>query len=171
MSGQGDPPQAAGVHPGISPLRGGSFRRVLRTQALRTRRAAAHGGPGDRPPAVLAVSRCRARQHHDQADDHAPDAPGAVKMSQRPGRNAAHCPGRPDGEGQARGQARTARGEPPYAGRRHCSFPCHTRMLRCAASRISCASMPTRVSPVPSWQINSSGPLGGSGQAHHRESV
>ena len=29
--------------------------------------AAAHGSPGDRPPAVPAVSRCRARQHHGQA--------------------------------------------------------------------------------------------------------
>ena len=28
---------------------------------------AAHGSPGDRPPAVPAVSRCRARQHHGQA--------------------------------------------------------------------------------------------------------
>ena len=106
--------------------------------------AAAHGTPGDRPPAVPAVSRCRARQHHDQAVTLAPDAPIAVKMSQRPGRNAAHCPGSappasrapasryaerlgrtldpgdlcqpsgPDGEGQARGQARKARDEPPH---------------------------------------------------------
>ena len=37
--------------------------------------AAAHGTPGDRPPAVLAVSRCRARQHHGQADAPAPGAP------------------------------------------------------------------------------------------------
>jgi hypothetical protein len=69
-----------------SPLRGGSFRRVLRTHALR------RGGfrarhPGDRQPAVPAVSRCRARQHHGQADDHAPGAPGAVKMSLPTGRN------------------------------------------------------------------------------------
>jgi hypothetical protein len=28
---------------------------------------AAHGNPGDRPPAVPAASRCRARQHHSQA--------------------------------------------------------------------------------------------------------
>ena len=71
------------------------FARVLRTQALRTRRRAAHGTPGDRPPAVPAVSRCRARQHHDQADSLAPGAPIAGRMSQPPGRNAAHCPGRP----------------------------------------------------------------------------
>ena len=57
--------------------------------------AAAHGTPGDRPPAVPAVSRCRARQHHGQAVSLAPSAPIAVKMSQPPGRNAAHCPGRP----------------------------------------------------------------------------
>jgi len=93
---------------------------------------AAHSIPGDRPPAVPAVSRCRARQHHDQAITRTPSAPIAVKMSQPPSRNAAHCPGRPlqrqghpplsagdlcrpsgpDGEGQARGQARNARGEP-----------------------------------------------------------
>ena len=57
--------------------------------------AAAHGTPGDRPLAVPAVSRCRARQHHGQAVALAPSAPIAVKMSQRAGRNAAHCPGRP----------------------------------------------------------------------------
>ena len=41
--------------------------------------AAAHGSPGDRPPAVPAVSRCRARQHHDQAVSLAPSAPIAGK--------------------------------------------------------------------------------------------
>ena len=30
--------------------------------------AATHSTPGDRPPAVPAVSRCRARQHHGQAE-------------------------------------------------------------------------------------------------------
>jgi hypothetical protein len=57
--------------------------------------AAAHGTPGDRPPAVPAVSRCRARQRHDQAVKVAPGALGAVKMSQRRDWNAAHCPGWP----------------------------------------------------------------------------
>jgi len=57
--------------------------------------AAAHGVPGDRPPAVPAVSRCRARQHHDQAVTYATDAPVAGRMSQATGRNAAHCPGWP----------------------------------------------------------------------------
>jgi hypothetical protein len=37
--------------------------------------AAAYGTPGDRPPAVPAVSRCRARQHHDQADTLTSGAP------------------------------------------------------------------------------------------------
>jgi hypothetical protein len=46
-----------------------------------------------------------------------------------------------------------------------------TRTLCCDASKISCASMPTRVSPAPSWQTNSSGPLGGSGHAHHRQTI
>jgi len=53
--------------------------RVLRTIALRTRRRAAHGTPGDRPPAVPAVSRCRARQHHSQTAIIAPGAPIAWK--------------------------------------------------------------------------------------------
>jgi hypothetical protein len=59
------------------------------------RRAAAHRGPGDRPPAVPAVSRCRACQHHGQAVNVAPSAPTSVRMSPRAGRNAAHCPGWP----------------------------------------------------------------------------
>jgi hypothetical protein len=57
--------------------------------------AATHGTPGDRPLAVSAVSRCPARQHHDQAVNVAPNTPIADRMSQAPGRNAAHCPGRP----------------------------------------------------------------------------
>ena len=90
-SGKGDPPYAAGVHPGLA-VAGGSFRRVLRTQVLR------RGGyraqhPGDRPPAVLAVSRCRARQRHRQAVIVATSVPVAGRMSLPAGRNAAHCPG------------------------------------------------------------------------------
>jgi hypothetical protein len=73
---------------------GRQLRRVLRTQALRRGGCRARR-PGDRPPAVPAVSRCRARQHHDQAVTLAPDAPIAMKMSQRPDRNAAHYPGWP----------------------------------------------------------------------------
>jgi hypothetical protein len=41
--------------------------------------AAAHSIPGYRPPAVPAVSRCRARQYHGQEVTLAPGAPGAVK--------------------------------------------------------------------------------------------
>jgi hypothetical protein len=41
--------------------------------------AAAHRGPGDRPPAVPAVSCCRSRQHHGQAVTVASGAPGSVK--------------------------------------------------------------------------------------------
>ena len=52
--------------------------------------------PGDRPPAVPALPpRSRAREQQDQAVNQAPGAPIAEKMSQPPGRNAAHCPGRP----------------------------------------------------------------------------
>ena len=75
-------------------MRGGSFAASFGRRPYGAA-AAAHGTPGDPLPAVPAVSRCRARQHHDQADDYAPDAPEAVKMSQRRGRNAAHCPGWP----------------------------------------------------------------------------
>jgi hypothetical protein len=110
---------------GVSPLRGGSFAASFGRKPYDAA-AAAPNDPGDRPPAVPAVSRCRARQHHGQAVSDAPSAPIAGRMSQAPGRNAAHCPGRPlqrqghpplsagdlcrpsgpDGEGQARGQAR-----------------------------------------------------------------
>ena len=46
----------------------------------------------------------------------------------------------------------------------------HSWTLRWAASRITCPSMPTRVCPIPytgHWQMNSSGPAGGSGHTHH----
>lgn len=42
--------------------------------------------------------------------------------------------------------------------------------LRCDASRISCASMLTRVSAAPSWQMKPSWPGGGSGHTHQRPS-
>ena len=77
----------------VSPLRGVSFAASFGRKPYGAA-AAAHGTPGDRPPAVPAVSRCRARQHHDQAVNVAPSAPAAGKChSQR--RNVAHCPGRP----------------------------------------------------------------------------
>ena len=75
-------------------MRGGSFAASFGRKPYGAA-AAAHGGPGDRPPAVPAVSRCRACQYHGPADALAPGAPIAVKMSQPPGRNVAHCPGRP----------------------------------------------------------------------------
>ena len=55
----------------VSPLRGGSFAASFGRKPYGAA-AAAHGTPGDRPPAVPAVSRCRARQHHDQAVTFAP---------------------------------------------------------------------------------------------------
>ena len=64
------------------------------------------------------------------------------------------------------------RGEPAQAGHRQPSSSGHSRTLRCAASSISCASMPARVSAIPyigHWQTNSSGPLGGNGHAHQRK--
>ena len=80
---------------GVSPLRGGSFSPRPLGGSPPGASTAAHGTPGNRPPAVPAVSRCRARQHHDQAVKVTPSALGAMKMSQRADRNAAHCPGRP----------------------------------------------------------------------------
>jgi hypothetical protein len=59
-------------------LRGGSFAASFGRKPYGAA-AAAHGGPGDRPPGVPAVSRCRARQHHGQAVSVAPSAPVAVK--------------------------------------------------------------------------------------------
>jgi hypothetical protein len=47
--------------------------------------AAAHGTPGDRPPAVPAVSRCRARQQHGQVVTFTPGVPIAGRMSQATG--------------------------------------------------------------------------------------
>ena len=60
---------------------------------------AAHGTPVTGPPAVPAVSRCRACQNHGQAVTLTPSTPIDGKMSQPPGRNATHCP---EGKGQAR---------------------------------------------------------------------
>jgi hypothetical protein len=55
-----------------------------------------------------------------------------------------------------------------------CRLLAHSRTLWRAASRMSCAWMLTRVSPIPNaghWQKNSSGPGGGRGHAHHRKSM
>jgi len=140
MSGQRDRRRRPGFAPGVPPLRGGSFAASFGREPYGAA-AAAHGTPGDRPPADPAVSRCRARQHHGQAVTLAPSTPAAGKMSQWRGgtprivragpsslmvlripprgtrlRRAVDpgdlCqPSGPDGEGQARGQARNARGE------------------------------------------------------------
>jgi hypothetical protein len=132
--GTGDKRQGS---PGVSPLRGGSFRRARL--------------PRHRPQPVPAVTTpmprhtSRTRPSRSRRVRRSP-----CERSQPPGRNAAHCPGRPssvkgnprsflsasqkgssgpalerrslcrpsgpDGEGQARGQARSARGEPPQRG-------------------------------------------------------
>ena len=104
--------------------------------------AAAHGSPGDRPPALPAVSRCRARQHHGQTvilargdvwsredvtasgperralSGLAPPASTVLRIPLRGTRlRRAVDPGDlcqpsgPDGKGQAKGQARNARGK------------------------------------------------------------
>ena len=73
------------------------------------------------------------------------------------------------------GRALIARfGQRRLAARTRCqpSSSGHSRTLRRAASRMSCASMPVRDSAMPNAghsQTNSSGPAGGSGQVHHRE--
>jgi hypothetical protein len=126
---------------GVSPLRGGSFAASFGRKPYGAA-TAAHGTPGDRPPAVPAAFRCRARQHHGQgrraragcADRRedvtasgperralsglAPPASTVLRIPLRGTRlRRAVDPGDlcqpsgPDGEGQARGQARSARGE------------------------------------------------------------
>jgi hypothetical protein len=57
--------------------------------------AAAHSIPGDRPPAVPAVSRCRARQHHGQGRRYRAECAGSREGVTATGRYAAHCPGWP----------------------------------------------------------------------------
>ena len=128
----------------VPPLRGGSFRRVLRTQALRRgelpRTAPPVTGclrsppyPLPRPPAPRP-----GRQHRAKCADRRKDviatgperralsglAPPTSTMLRIPLRGTRLrravdpgdlCqPSGPDGEGQARGQARNARGEPVY---------------------------------------------------------
>jgi hypothetical protein len=128
---------------GVSPLRGGSFAASFGREPYGAA-AAAHGTPGDRPPAVPAVSRCRARPHQRPGRQRraerrenvtatraerralsglAPPASRAPEDRFQPLRRndlqdpplsaGDLCqPSGPDGKGQARGQARNARGEP-----------------------------------------------------------
>jgi hypothetical protein len=85
---------AAGVHPGVSPLPGGSFRRVLRTQALRRgelpRTAPPLTGRLRSPPYPAAAPASTTAR--PSASRQVRQSPG--ECPQRPGRNAAHCPGR-----------------------------------------------------------------------------
>jgi hypothetical protein len=131
--------EAAEIGGGLA-VAGRQLRRVLRTRALRPRRLPRTASP---PPAATGPRRNvpgTARRELVAAFSIAPSAPIAVRRSQSPGRNAAHCPGQPlhlqghpkilsnrfaesifgthpctrslcrpggpDGEGQARGQAR-----------------------------------------------------------------
>jgi hypothetical protein len=93
LPGDHDDAGVAGHPLGGDRLEGGTGRQLR--HALGTQQALLRGGyraPGDRPPAVLAVSRCRTRQYHDQALTHARCADGQ-KVSQPTDRNAAQCPG------------------------------------------------------------------------------
>ncbi len=65
-------------------MRGGSFAASFGRKPYGAA-TAAHSTPGDGPPAVPAVSRCRARQQHGRAIIVTPGAPEAVKMSRQPG--------------------------------------------------------------------------------------
>jgi hypothetical protein len=100
----GDRSSAARVA-GVSPFLGGSFARVLRTKALRTRRL-----PRTAAPAPAAAGPRRnvpdaARRELVSAVSIAPGAPTAWRKSQVPGPERRALSGS-DGEGQARGQAR-----------------------------------------------------------------
>lgn len=79
---------------GVSPLRGGRFAASFGRKSYGAA-ATAYGAPGDRPPAVPAVSRCHARQHHDQTDNARAESAGSREDVAAGGRNAAHCPGEP----------------------------------------------------------------------------
>ncbi len=63
--------------PGVSPLRGGSSARVLRTRALRTRAAAAHGIPATGRTGPRRNAPFAAPHEQDRADALAPGAPAA----------------------------------------------------------------------------------------------
>jgi len=81
--------------PGVSPLRGGSFRRALRAEALRRdelpRTAApAPAAAGPRRHAPMPCHTSRARPSRSRRVRRSP-----CERSQPPGRNATHCPGRP----------------------------------------------------------------------------
>jgi hypothetical protein len=147
MSGQGDPAVGGRGSPGGLAVAGWQLSPRPSDASPTARRAAAHGTPGDRPPAVPAVSRCRARQHHGRAVTLAPvrrspgechsdgaGMPRIVRAGPSSLNGASHpryartrlrravdpgdlCqPSGPDGEGQAEGQARDARSEPPQLG-------------------------------------------------------
>jgi hypothetical protein len=93
MSGQGDRRKRLGFNLGLA---------VARRQ-LSPRPSDASPTARRLPRSVAPVTgrcgsrriRCRARQHHGQADELAPDVSMAVKMPQWLCRDAAHCPGWP----------------------------------------------------------------------------
>ena len=98
ISGQSGPPSAAGVRSGGAPWTVRQLSSRPSGGSPTARRAAAPGGPGDRPRAVPAVSaRCRARRE-DQAvsvarvpaNGHGARLPGvaiaALHREARPGR-------------------------------------------------------------------------------------
>jgi hypothetical protein len=80
MSGQGDPPSWPGFNLGSRRCGAGRFAASLGRKSYGAAAARARH-PGDRPPAVPAVSRCRARQHHGQAESVAPDVLIAMNVS------------------------------------------------------------------------------------------
>jgi hypothetical protein len=82
--------------------------------------------------------------------------------SGRPAGSGRRCPA-----GSTPGRGRPRRGRQP-------SSSGQSRILWPAASRISCASSPARLSGIPSVghsQTNSRGPAGGSGHAHQRDKL
>jgi hypothetical protein len=133
--------------PGVSPLRGGSFRRALRAEALRRdelpRTAApAPAAVGPRRHARMPRHTSRARPSRSRRVRRSPCeghsyragtprivqvGPSSVEGTRRSflaasqkgssgpalERRSLCRPSGPDGEGQARGQARQAHGEPP----------------------------------------------------------
>ena len=73
----------------------GSFRRALRAEALRRAELPRPVAPGDRPRAVPAVSAPVPRPAAKTRPSASRKSRRRREKSQPPGRNAAHCPGRP----------------------------------------------------------------------------
>ena len=139
---------------------GGSFRRVLRTQALRRGGCRARH-PGDRPPAVPAVSRCRAasttarpspsrrvRRSPGECHSHRAGTPRIV----RAGPSSLNGASRLAGAGRACGAPLTLETPASPAGLTARARP-EARPDKRAANLRDVAGRRARSSPAPHWRL------------------